>query len=376
MSHSHTICVKLDAPLGKTGRDYDIRIAPGILSRTGAVIERDFGERRLFVICDPGTVAHRDTLYESLNNAGHHASFHDLPEGEGAKTWDVLGKTLDWLLEQNPDRKSMVVAFGGGVTGDHAGFAAATTLRGLDFIQIPTTLLAQVDSSVGGKTGINSSQGKNMIGAFHQPRLVLIDPSVLSTLDARQMRAGYAEIVKHAFIRDAAFFDWLSTNGTAVLSRDENVLPEAIARSCQIKADVVGSDELESADRALLNFGHTFGHALESACNYDRRLLHGEAVSIGMCLAFETSVKSNLCPAADADKAIAHLKSLGMPTRISDIADFPKKSVHDLLALMAHDKKAEAGRLTFILSRGIGQAFISKDTDINIVRDVLTSSLG
>jgi len=369
MTDPRTLRVKLDGT-----RDYDIRIDAGILARTGAVLERDFGERRLFVICDPGTAAHQDTLKTSLTIAGHTVSFHDIPEGEGAKSWEEMEHTLDWLLDQKVDRRSMVIAFGGGVTGDHAGFAAAITLRGLDFVQIPTTLLAQVDSSVGGKTGINAPQGKNMIGAFHQPKLVLIDPSILITLDDRQMRAGYAEVVKHAFIRNVSFFDWLQN--TNVLTRGVDVLSEAIARSCQIKADIVAADEFETGDRALLNFGHTFAHALEAACHYDRRVLHGEAVSIGMCLAFEVSARLGHCPRADADKAIRHLRELGMPTRIADIKNFPKLSSDDLLGLMTNDKKAIAGKMAFILSHGIGAAFISKDTDINVIHDVLTVSLG
>lgn len=370
MTDPKTLRVKLDG-----ARDYDIRIAQGLLPRIGAIIERDFGERRLFVVRDPGTAAHHEVLNASLTSAGHSVENFDLPEGEGAKTWDVLNTTLNWLLSHKADRHSMVIAFGGGVTGDHAGFAAAIALRGLDFIQIPTTLLAQVDSSVGGKTGINAPQGKNMIGAFHQPRLVLIDPAVLSTLDARQMRAGYAEIVKHAFIHDVHFFNWLETSGDKVLARDPDALANAIARSCQIKADIVGSDEREAANRALLNFGHTFAHALESACNYDRRLLHGEAVSVGIALAFETSARLQLCPAADAHRAVEHLKSLSMPTRIADIDGFPAMTADDLLELMSHDKKAIGGHMTFILTRGIGSAFISKDTDIHTVRDVIAGSL-
>jgi len=367
MSEPRTLRVTLDG-----ARDYDIRIAPGMLARAGAIIERDFGANmRLFVIADKNTAAHHDTLDTSLTAAGHVVSYYNIPEGEGAKTWDELGKTVNWLLDQKADRHSLVVAFGGGVTGDHAGFAASIALRGLDFIQIPTTLLAQVDSSVGGKTGINAPQGKNMIGAFHQPRLVLIDPALLSTLDDRQMHAGYAEMVKHAFIRNAAFFEWLDRND--VLSRNTALLSEAIARSCRIKADIVARDERESGDRALLNFGHTFAHALESACNYDRRLLHGEAVSIGMCLAFEASKRMGHC--SDADRAIAHLKSRNMPTRIGDIAGFPKLDADALLGLMSHDKKTVGGKLTFILSRGIGDAFISKDADLDTIHSVITDSL-
>jgi 3-dehydroquinate synthase len=259
--------------------------------------------------------------------------------------------------------------------GDHTGFAAAITLRGLDYIQVPTTLLAQVDSSVGGKTGINTSHGKNLVGAFYQPRLVLIDTETLTTLPERHMLAGYAEIVKYAFIRDTAFFEWLEANGADVIARAPDALTHAIATSCQAKADIVGTDEREAAARALLNFGHTFGHALEAACQYDRRLLHGEAVSVGMALAFATSAHMGLCPEADATKAIAHMARMDLPTRISDIQDFPALTAEQIIDLMGSDKKASGGRLTFILSRGIGQAFITQDVDMNIMHTIISRSL-
>jgi len=342
-------------------RDYDIAIGAGVLEASA----KRFKGRRVLTICDKGTQTHLpDYLKENVLI---------LPEGEGTKSWTMLGKTLDWVLAQKPDRQTLIAAFGGGVTGDHAGFAAAITLRGIDYVQIPTTLLAQVDSSVGGKTGINAKQGKNLIGAFYQPKFVLADTSVLTTLPDRQMRAGYAEIVKYAFLGDREFFKWLESNGKKVLARDDAALRYAIAKSCQMKADIVHADERERGARALLNFGHTFAHALESACEYDRRILHGEAVAVGMSLAFDISARMGLTH--ENDIAVAHMKKLGLPTRIADIAKFPKITPMALIALMANDKKAKGGRLTFILSHGIGEAFVTQAVDMTCVHDALASSM-
>jgi len=356
-------------------RDYDILIGRETLAQAGALIAQRFGVRRVFVVRDAQVEAHAAILEASLHASGHSVVTVTLEEGESAKTWPALEATVETLLEARAERGALIVALGGGVTGDHAGFAAAITLRGLDYIQIPTTLLAQVDSSVGGKTGINAPQGKNMIGAFHQPRLVLIDPATLATLPDRQMRAGYAEIVKYAFINDPAFFTWLEANGQDVLAREDTALTRAIATSCAAKASIVGADERESAGRALLNFGHTFGHALEAACAFDRRLLHGEAVGIGMALAFDTSVRMGLCDTADAERAINHMKALGMPTRIADINKFPKVTVEALIDLMTHDKKAKGGKLTFILTAGIGRAFITTEADISAVAQAIAASM-
>lgn len=351
-----TVKVALDGQ-----RDYDIVIGANAIEN-GA---RRFKGKRVLTICDENAQKHLpDYLKESVLV---------LPEGEATKSWAALGKTLDWILSQKPDRNTLIAAFGGGVTGDHAGFAAAITLRGIDYVQIPTTLLAQVDSSVGGKTGINAKQGKNLVGAFYQPKFVLADTSVLKTLPDRQMKAGYAEIVKYAFLGDAKFFEWLEGNGKKVLSRDDAALNRAIATSCRMKADIVAADEREGGARALLNFGHTFAHALEAACKYDRRLLHGEAVSVGMCLAFDVSARMHLTN--DAPRAIAHLKKLGLPTRIADIAKFPKTTPEALIALMGSDKKVKGGRLTFILSHGIGNAIITQNVDMTCVCDALSSSM-
>lgn len=369
MTDTRTLRVRLDG-----ARDYDILIGSGLIARAGETFRERFGPRRFFIVRDAHVSALAHTLEASLKAAGHDVQTRALIEGEGAKTWDALQLTVNWLMEERVDRDCMVIALGGGVAGDHAGFAAAVTLRGLDYIQIPTTLLAQVDSSVGGKTGINADQGKNLIGAFHQPRLVMADTDTLASLPPRQLHAGYAEIVKYAFINDSGFFDWLEKHGSAVIAREPNALTHAVATSCANKAAIVGADEREASGRALLNFGHTFGHALEGACKFDRRLLHGEAVAIGMALAFDTSVRMGLCPAADAARAIAHIKRVGLPTRIADIKDFPAIHEGGLIDLMAHDKKTRGGRLTFILSRGIGHAFVSQDADIMAVRSALEAS--
>jgi 3-dehydroquinate synthase len=350
------------------GRDYEIVIGAGLLADAQKILAERFPGRKLLTLCDAGAQTHLPAVLKK--------DALILEEGENTKTLAALERTLAWILDHKPDRKTMIVAFGGGVAGDHAGFAAAICLRGLDYIQIPTTLLAQVDSSVGGKTGINAAQGKNLIGAFHQPRLVLIDTDVLSTLAGRQMRAGYAEIVKYSFIGDRGFFDWLSANGQKVLAGDAGALAHAIATSCAAKAAVVAEDERETGRRALLNFGHTFAHALEAACHYDRRLLHGEAVAIGMALAFDVSRRMALCSAADAGAAIDHMQALGLKVHIRAIGDFPPLTADDLIGLMGSDKKISDGRLTFILCRGIGSAFATQDVAMDAVREALISSLG
>lgn len=371
---SSTVSQKLRVLLdGK--RDYDIIIERDVLARTGAIVRERFGDRKLFVVRDARVDAHFAILSNSLKTAGYAFESIVLPEGESAKSWECLQKTIGAMLEAKVDRNAMVLALGGGVVGDHAGFAAAMTLRGLDYIQIPTTLLAQVDSSVGGKTGINTAQGKNLIGAFHQPVLVLIDTATLSTLPDREMRAGYAEIVKYAFINDAEFFEWLEKNGRDVLIRIDGAVSHAVATSCSSKAAVVAADEREAGLRALLNFGHTFGHALESACEYDRRLLHGEAVAVGMSLAFDVSARMGLCQDDEAARAIGHMIRMGLPTKIADIANFPRVSPDMLIEAMSHDKKATGGRLTFILTSGIGRAFATKDVSMTCVRDALAASM-
>lgn len=354
-----------------TAGSYDIHLAPGLAGSAPDVIAQTLGERRLFIIADKNAARHAANLSAKADR------MIVLEPGEASKSWASLSKTVEAMLEAKVDRKSLVVALGGGVAGDHAGFAAAIALRGLDYVQIPTTLLAQVDSSVGGKTGINTGQGKNLVGAFHQPKMVLIDPETLSTLPDREMRAGYAEVVKYAFIGNAGFFAWLESNGAAVLAKDAAALEHAIATSVQAKADIVAADEFETKDiRALLNFGHTFAHAFEAACQYDRRLLHGEAVAIGMACAFDLSVRMDLCPEDDARKAVAHMEKMGLPVSLRNVERFPRMTADALMALMAGDKKVEGGKLRMILTRGIGHAFVTGDIDTASLKAMLDEQLG
>ena len=286
----------------------------------------------------------------------------------------MLERTVSDLLDARIERGDVVLALGGGVIGDLAGFAAAILRRGVRLVQVPTSLLAQVDSSVGGKTGINAGQGKNLIGAFHQPSLVLIDPDVLDTLDLRQVRAGYAEVAKYGLIDDADFFAWLEANGEAVIAGDADARAHAIATACRAKARVVASDEREAGARALLHLGHTFGHALEAATGYSERLLHGEGVAIGMVLAHRFSVARDLAPTEDADRVEAHLKAIGLPTRVQDIPG-PGLEAPVLMHHIAQDKKVTRGALTFILTRGIGRAFVAPDVDGAAVEAFLIKAL-
>ena len=282
---------------------------------------------------------------------------------------------MEWLIAQRVERSDIVVAFGGGVIGDLAGFAAAVLRRGVDFIQIPTSLLAQVDSSVGGKTGINSVLGKNLIGAFHQPKLVLADTDVLNTLPPREFISGYGEVVKYGLLGDAGFFDWLEANGPDMAAGSEAGRIHAIRRSCEMKADIVARDEKEHGDRALLNLGHTFGHALEAATGYSARLLHGEGVAIGCALAFELSMRLGLCSQEDPSRVREHLAKMGMKKDVSDIeGELP--DADGLIALMGQDKKVSDGKIAFILARGIGEAFVEKQVDMSVVKAVLEDALG
>ena len=317
---------------------------------------------------------HLDALRDGLARAGVDMVALALPAGEATKSWPHLSRAVEWLLEQKVERRDVMVALGGGVIGDLGGFAAAILRRGIRFVQIPTTLLAQVDSSVGGKTGINSRHGKNLIGAFYQPALVLADTAVLDTLPTRDFRAGYAEVAKYGLLGDADFFDWLEINWKAVfaggLERDE-----AVARSCQAKADIVATDELEAGRRALLNLGHTFGHALESAVSYETaRLVHGEGVSIGMMLAHEFSARLGLINEDTVARVRKHLSEVGLPVRIQQIpGQLP--GVETFMDIIAQDKKVSRGALTFILTRGIGDAFVEKGVDPVIVTEFLKEKL-
>jgi len=354
-------------------RSYDILIGEGLLARAGELIRplMGAGRSKVFVIADE-TVAgiHGATLNSALSAVGVTPHVVTIPPGEGSKSFATLEIVLDALISQGAERDDLILAFGGGVVGDLTGLAAGLLKRGARFVQIPTTLLAQVDSSVGGKTAINSRAGKNMVGLFHQPVLVLADLGVLDTLPARERLAGLAEIAKYALIDDPAFFDFLETKAAALRAGDKAALAEAVRVSCAAKARIVAIDETEQAERALLNLGHTFGHALERANDYRASLLHGESVGAGMAMALRYSASLGVCPGQDAARAERLLNALGLVTRVADLGGGPYPA-DELLAHMAHDKKAKNGRLTLILARGIGQAYIQKDADVVSVQAFL-----
>ena len=356
-------------------RSYDVVIGPGLLVQAGQRIAPLLTRRRVVVVSDETVAAlHLDTLQAGLANADIEMVALSLPPGEATKGWPQFSRTVEWLLEQKVERGDIVIAFGGGVIGDLVGFAAAVLRRGVRFVQIPTSLLAQVDSSVGGKTGINAPQGKNLIGAFHQPSLVLADTSVLGTLTVRDFLAGYGEVVKYGMLGDSEFFTWLEQNGPLLASGDMAARVEAVTRSVQMKADIVARDETEQGDRALLNLGHTFCHALEAATGYSDRLLHGEGVAIGCALAFELSARLGLCSQEDPSRVRAHLKNMGMKTDLVDIpGELPTAEV--LVDLMGQDKKVVDGQLKFILARSIGESFVTGDVPSETVLNVLQDAL-
>jgi 3-dehydroquinate synthase len=358
-------------------RGYDILIGEGLLARAGEKIRplMKAGRDRVFVVADD-TVArlHLDTLGNGLGAAGIKFDIVRVPPGEGSKSFGELDNVLSALIENGAERDDLILAFGGGVVGDLAGLAAGLLKRGARFVQVPTTLLAQVDSSVGGKTAINSAAGKNMVGLFHQPVLVLADLDVLSTLPVRERFAGLAEVAKYALIDDPKFFDFLETNAAALSGGDKSALAEAVRVSCASKARIVAIDETEKAERALLNLGHTFGHALERSNQYRSTLLHGEAVGAGMAMALRYSVKLGLCSGQDAVRSERLLNALGLATRLPDLGGGPYVA-EELLAHMAHDKKAINGRVTLILSRGIGKAFIQPDADLSHLRQFLSEEV-
>ena len=356
-------------PLGE--RRYDILIGRGAVEASMPRIAT-LGAGKAAIVTDE-TVAglHADALRASLEAAGLAVATIVVPPGEGSKSFATLARVCDGLIDARIERRDLVVALGGGVVGDLAGFAAATLLRGIRLIQVPTTLLAQVDSSVGGKTGINTAAGKNLVGAFHQPALVMADTALLDTLPARELRAGYAETVKYGLIGDPGFFAWCEANVGAVL-RGGPERDHAVAVSCRAKARVVVADEREEGERALLNLGHTFAHALERGVGYDgARLVHGEAVAIGMALAFRFSARLGLCPAADAERVERHLAATGLPTRLADVPG-GAGSADALVDAMGKDKKVKGGRLTFILARGIGKAFVEQGVDSAALRRFLS----
>lgn len=367
MADTVTITVDL------SDRSYPIHIGPGILERAKELVPLDLAGRKLFLLYDGAVESHARRLAATLGDVTMKA----IKGGEPTKSWENLQSVTDWLLENNVDRKSVLFVMGGGVVGDLGGFAAAITLRGISFVQIPTTLLAQVDSSVGGKTGINTAKGKNLAGAFYQPAAVLCDTDTLKTLPPRELAAGYAEIVKYGLLGSREFYEWLEVSGKDVLALEPAALIDAIETSCRMKAEIVGDDERESAggNRALLNLGHTFAHALEAAAGYDGRLLHGEAVSIGLNLAHRLCVRMDLCKGQDAMRVENHLKSLGLKTEISQITPALEQDAAQIVSLMSHDKKASGGKIAFVLTRGIGEAFQSSDVKMDDVRAIVLQSM-
>ncbi|MGE5537654.1 MAG: 3-dehydroquinate synthase [Gemmatimonas sp.] len=356
-------------------RSYDVRIGPGLLDQAGPLLSAQLTRKNVIIVTDE-TVAglYLARLERSLAAAGirHHAIV--LPPGEGTKDFAHLAQLTGGLLEAGVERGTTLIALGGGVIGDLAGFAAAITLRGISYVQIPTTLLAQVDSSVGGKTAIDTPQGKNLVGAFHQPRLVLADISTLATLPERQVRAGYAEVAKYGLIDDPAFFVWLEEHGRALVDGNEAHRLEAVATSVRSKAAIVARDERETGDRALLNLGHTFAHALEAETGFGDELLHGEAVAAGMGLAFTLSARLGLAPHADAERVRRHLRAVGLPAGLKDL---PRRSwsVDALIGHMRRDKKVRDERIRFVLARGIGKAFLTDGIDPGVVAAMLADEL-
>jgi len=362
-------------PVAIAGRPYEVRIGAGLLAELGTHCQGRLRKRRVPVITDESVYKAWGTVVtHALAEAGHEAAWRILPPGEATKSWDSLAATVDWLLAEEVERGDHILALGGGVIGDLTGFAAAILKRGCHFIQLPTTLLAQVDSSVGGKTAINSAAGKNLVGAFHQPSLVLADLAVLDTLPARELGAGYAEVVKYGLLGDANFFAWCDAHGQAMLAGDAALREHAVAHSVAAKARIVAKDEFETTGkRALLNLGHTFGHALEAQTGFSNRLLHGEAVALGMVLAARYSARRGLMPKASAEHVARHIAEAGLPSEISALGlncDGAALTQH-----MLHDKKMDAGTLPFVLMKGIGEAFLAKDVDLADVAAFLGEEL-
>jgi len=366
---------KLRVDLGE--RSYDILLGAGLVHEAGKHIKPVLASGRVVVITDENVAPHHlAPLMASLKGADIEATSLTLPAGEESKSFAMLEELIESLLELKVERSTTLIALGGGVIGDLVGFVAAITLRGVPFIQIPTTLLSQVDSSVGGKTGINSRFGKNLVGAFYQPRLVLGDIATLDTLPRREILSGYAEVVKYGLISNAGFFDWLAENGEALIEGNVEARIKAVLTSCKAKADIVAKDERESGVRALLNLGHTFGHALEAETGYSDKLLHGEAVAIGSVMAFDLSQRTGHCSMDDFNKVRTHFESIGLAVGISDIMQ-PDWTSARLLEHMSRDKKVKDGKIAFVLARGIGDAFITSDisneTVNGMIEDYLTN---
>jgi len=365
-------------PVSLGARSYDIVIGRGVLGSLGVRIAALRPGAKTFIVSDDNVARHAMAAAEvALARAGIASSHMIVAPGEASKSYRVFEQVCEAILKAQIERDDLIVALGGGVIGDLAGFAAAVVRRGLDYVQVPTTLLAQVDSSVGGKTAIDSSHGKNLIGAFHQPILVLADTALLDTLPQREFRAGYAELVKCGLLGDAAFFNWLETNWREVFAGDSVgsfAREHAVTVACRAKAAIVGRDERDTGERALLNLGHTFGHALEAACGFSDRLLHGEAIAVGMALAFDFSAREGLLPAAEAERAKRHFAQVGLPARLSAIPG-PLPGVDRLMQLIAQDKKVKRGMLTFILVRAIGSAFVETGVEERRVRAFLSEKL-
>ncbi len=355
-------------------RRYPIVIENGVLARAADHLGPLARGRTMAIVTDEHLGTHLATLTDGLSAAGVATQALVLPAGEASKSWSTLEQVCDWLLRLGVERSDHVIALGGGVIGDLVGFACAILKRGCGFVQIPTTLLAQVDSSVGGKTAINTAAGKNLIGAFHQPALVLIDPTVLDTLPPRELRAGYAEVVKYGLIDDADFFAWCEENGASLLAGDPAARLHAITHAVTAKARIVAADEHETGGiRALLNLGHTFGHALEAEAGFDGRLIHGEGVAAGICLAFRYSAARGLCPVADSDRVSAHFHQVGLPDGLA--ASGIAADGVQLVAHMRHDKKMAAGTLPFLLARGIGATYLDHTVDLIDIERFLNSEL-
>jgi 3-dehydroquinate synthase len=364
---------RLSVDLGK--RSYEILIGRGLIAEAGSLMLPHLKQKRVVAVTDSNVARHHlEGLERSVRAAGIAIDSVVLEAGEQSKSFAGLEGLLNQLLELGIERRTALVALGGGVIGDLTGFAAAVALRGIDFVQIPTTLLAQVDSSVGGKTGIDTPQGKNLVGAFYQPRLVLADTAALDTLPRRQMLAGYAEVAKYGLINNPAFFAWLESNGVDVIERADASLRHAVLESCRNKARVVAADEREQDARALLNLGHTFGHALEAECGYSDELLHGEAVAIGMVMAFDLSARLGLCSLEDAARVQRHLASVGLPTAPSWI-DGREWSAERLIRHMGRDKKVQDGRIAFVLAKGIGQAFFPAHAEVDEISALLETAI-
>ena len=367
--------MSLVVPVALGERSYDIHIASQLLAKAGSLLGDLKGKAAggVVPVVTDETVAilYYARLAESLTAAGFSPLPIVLPPGEQTKSFGHLERLIDRLLSANVERSSLIVALGGGVIGDLTGFAAGVLKRGVDFVQIPTTLLSQVDSSVGGKTAINTPHGKNLVGVFHQPRLVIADTDVLSSLPRRELLGGYGEVAKYGLLGDADFFSWLERYAHKALDGDTPAISHAVAHSCAMKAAIVARDERETGDRALLNLGHTFGHGLEAATGFSDRLIHGEGVALGCVLAFRLSEKLGFATKADVERVEAHFASTGLKTKIAQIPGLIP-TVDEILGHMRHDKKASGGRMTFILARGIGHAFLSRDVPEEAVRSVLT----